>query len=69
VPEHRLGEGLVVTARSDDGIIEALEGTSHRWLLAVQWHPERNEVAERCQPLFESLIAAASSVPIVAGNG
>lgn len=35
---EEVGHGLVVTARSDDGVIEGLEGNN---LLAVQWHPER----------------------------
>jgi putative glutamine amidotransferase len=35
----RLGGGLVVTARADDGCVEALEHESGH-LLAVQWHPE-----------------------------
>ncbi len=35
----RVGDGLVVTARADDGVIEALELPGAR-VLAVQWNPE-----------------------------
>lgn len=38
-----LGEGLVVTARSEDGVIEAVElPTAAGWFLGIQWHPEDN---------------------------
>ncbi|MEA1961302.1 MAG: gamma-glutamyl-gamma-aminobutyrate hydrolase family protein [Bacillota bacterium] len=33
------GKGFRVSARSRDGVIEAVEGESG-WLLGVQWHPE-----------------------------
>ncbi len=36
-----LGQGLKVTATAPDGIIEAVEGVEHRFVLGVQWHPER----------------------------
>ncbi|MEL7207423.1 MAG: gamma-glutamyl-gamma-aminobutyrate hydrolase family protein, partial [Actinomycetota bacterium] len=34
----RLGPGLTVTARADDGTVEGLEAGDR--VLAVQWHPE-----------------------------
>ena len=37
----RLGEGLIVTGRSPDGVIEAVEAIDPAWwMVAVQWHPE-----------------------------
>ncbi|TQS28722.1 gamma-glutamyl-gamma-aminobutyrate hydrolase family protein [Microbispora sp. KK1-11] len=51
----RLADGLEVTARSDDGTIEAVEVTGAAFALAVQWHPEADEDG----PLFHALVAAA----------
>jgi putative glutamine amidotransferase len=60
------GEGLRVVARSaEDGVVEALEGTTPElFVLALQWHPERSvndgpEVAESAQAIFRAFIAAA----------
>ena len=36
----QLGGNLRITARSRDGIIEAVEGTAKSFVLGVQWHPE-----------------------------
>jgi putative glutamine amidotransferase len=36
----RLGEGLRVTARAPDGVVEAVERPDKRFFVAVQWHPE-----------------------------
>ncbi|MCU1474116.1 gamma-glutamyl-gamma-aminobutyrate hydrolase family protein [Amnibacterium sp.] len=52
----RVAEGLVVTARSADGIIEAVESPAHRFALGVQWHPEQDTDLR----LLEALVAAAS---------
>lgn len=35
-----LGKGLTVTARAEDGTVEAIELTGHPFCVAVQWHPE-----------------------------
>ena len=52
----RLGEGLRVAARADDGTIEAIENPSHRFAVGVLWHPEAGEDAR----LFEGLVAEAA---------
>ena len=41
-----------------DGIIEAMEGTSpDHFVLAVQWHPERSvEEDERSRAIFRALV-------------
>jgi putative glutamine amidotransferase len=41
-----LAPGVRCTAQAEDGLIEAIESEHHRWVLGVQWHPERHE-AER----------------------
>lgn len=35
-----VGEGCLVTAVADDGVIEAFEQPSRRFCIGVQWHPE-----------------------------
>ncbi len=51
------GEGLAITARASDGSVEAIEGTGKRFLLGVQFHPERLPGAG--DRLFDAFIAAA----------
>jgi putative glutamine amidotransferase len=57
-----LAEGLVVTGRSVDGVVEAVEAKdlSERWLLGVQWHAEAMRGAGPQQEcLFEAHVSAA----------
>jgi putative glutamine amidotransferase len=51
----RLGSGLVVTGRAEDGVPEAIELSDGGWVLGVQWHPEAADKRE----LFRSFVAAA----------
>jgi putative glutamine amidotransferase len=57
-----IGDGLRISARcTDDGIIEALEGTApDHFVLAVQWHPERSvDLDEPSRAIFRALVEAA----------
>jgi len=56
---HNLGEGLIAAGTSEDGIIEAVEGTGEGFLLAVQWHPEKmTRHNSQAQRLFDAFVAA-----------
>tara|TARA_B110000438_G_C15748436_1_gene621806 strand:- start:276 stop:989 length:714 start_codon:yes stop_codon:yes gene_type:complete len=36
----KLGDNLIVSSYSEDGIIESIEHIKHPWCIGVQWHPE-----------------------------
>jgi putative glutamine amidotransferase len=50
-----LGRGLVTTASAADGVIEAVELPTARFVLGVQWHPEEG----MDQRPFDALVEAA----------
>jgi putative glutamine amidotransferase len=56
-----LGDNLVATGWSDDGLVEAIERPSG-WMLGVQWHPEdtadRDPVQQR---LFDALVSRGAA--------
>jgi putative glutamine amidotransferase len=60
----RLAEPFVVTARANDGTIEAFEWADPHgkpFLLAVQWHPERmNQSEPLAGPIFELFLNAVA---------
>jgi putative glutamine amidotransferase len=53
-----LAPKLEVTAVSPDGFVEAIESVAHRWVVGVQWHPERPEMRPEAGALFESFVQA-----------
>ena len=51
--------GFVVTARAPDGTIEGIESPRHRFVVGVQWHPERMvDHHPRHRALFERFVAS-----------
>jgi putative glutamine amidotransferase len=66
VTPDRVANGLLITGMSDDSVVEGLESTAHRWVVGVQWHPERPEpetpgFAETSRALWDAFAAAVSS--------
>jgi putative glutamine amidotransferase len=69
VTAERLAPRLEVVARSPDGLVEAVESLAHRWVVGVQWHPERLEpqqdgFVQASALLFRELVRQASRVPV-----
>ena len=60
---ERVPAALRITARAPDGVIEAVETTEPgRFLLGVQWHPERIwQESPISRALFEELVRRATS--------
>jgi putative glutamine amidotransferase len=57
----RVADGLIVTAKADDGCIEAIEHAAQdAWIVGVQWHPERTAAVDaQQQRLFDVLATHA----------
>jgi putative glutamine amidotransferase len=65
VAESGLASGLVPTA-SIDGFVEAFEDPAQRWLVAVQWHPERSadpDMSAAGTRIFSAFAAAVARQP------
>lgn len=50
----RLGAGLTVTGRADDGTIEVVESDDHPFVIGVQWHDEEREMDSLFRALTEA---------------
>jgi len=53
---REVGDGLVVTGRSEDDTVEALEDPSCPFVLGVLWHPEEDEKSQ----LIKALVSEVS---------
>ena len=60
---RRLGEGLVVEAWSEDGVVEALRQEGPNFVVGVQWHPEFHDLRYPdllpADPLMHAFFVAA----------
>ena len=56
-----VGKGLRIVARSDDGIIEALQRADGGFGLFVQWHPEQMDDAEHRKAIYGALVRACAA--------
>lgn len=57
----KLGEGLVVSAVSDEGIVEAAEIPEHPFCIAFQWHPEHlSKTKAEQQRIFDAFVKACN---------
>ena len=55
----RLGDGLLATGWSEDGLVEAVE-RNRGWVIGVQWHPEETAARDLAQQgLFDALVRRA----------
>ena len=55
----RLGDGLVATGWTEDGLVEALE-SERGWMIGAQWHPEDTAASDPAQQgLFDALVRRA----------
>lgn len=60
---EELGEGLLVTAHSGGGVVQAVELDGVPFGVGVQWHPEQD--ADEDARLFESLVDAARAYALI----
>jgi putative glutamine amidotransferase len=66
VTSDRLASNLRATAHVGE-LIEALESPTYRWVVAVQWHPERTaQVGAAATRIFEAFVAEVKRTPVTA---
>lgn len=64
----RIGDGLRVSGRDLDGLVQAVEDPSFDFLMGVQWHPEFLVFMGRQRRLFKALVEQARSYRAARGD-
>lgn len=58
----KVADDFIVVARASDGVIEAIEHKTYKFLVAVQWHPEMLAVeCEKARELFAKFVEKAKN--------
>ena len=66
VTSDRLASDLRATAHVGE-LVEALESTAYRWVVAVQWHPERTaQVGAAATRIFDAFVTEVKRTPVAA---
>lgn len=67
---RKAGQDLIVSAHAPDGVVEATERPGARFLLTVQWHPEKLYATDPAMAaLFRAFVEAAARRHHETGNG
>ncbi|MCW9708338.1 gamma-glutamyl-gamma-aminobutyrate hydrolase family protein [Fodinibius salsisoli] len=56
----RCGEGIVIAAKEENGIIQAIEYDRKPFLIGVQWHPEYMPQIPAQRAIFKELVSQAN---------
>lgn len=56
IMDNPLPIGFEIVARADDGVIEAMEYSGKRYIVGLQWHPERTKNKEHTKMIFNHFI-------------
>lgn len=57
----QLGEGLIITARLENGLAQAIEAREGPWMLGTQWHPELMFYRSTQRRIFRDFIQAVKT--------
>jgi len=53
---NKTGTHIIITAREETGVAQAIEHQSYPFMIGIQWHPEYLPQIDRQQKLFRSLV-------------
>lgn len=62
------GEGIEIVAREENGVVQAIESSAHRFVIGVQWHPEYLINKKIQRKIFKYLVECAKDNCILSGT-